>query len=210
MADHLSKLRALLSEISGRNPFYSAKLAGVDPNIPDLDWFFDHVPFTLKQELIQDQHAHPPFGSNLTYPLDRYTRFSQTNGTTGVPLRWLDTPESWDWMVGNWMRVFQAAEVSKGDRIFFAFSFGPFLGFWVAFDAASKLGCLAIPGGGMRSSARLRAILDNHATVLCCTPTYAMRLGESAAEEAIDLSGSRSSAESSSRASQAAASGPRS
>ncbi len=77
--------------------------------------------------------------------------------------------------------------VSKGDRIFFAFSFGPFLGFWVAFDAATKLGCLAIPGGGMRSSARLHAILDDRATVLCCTPTYAIRLGESAAEDGIDL-----------------------
>jgi phenylacetate-CoA ligase len=191
MPDHLSKLRTLLSEISGRNPFYSAKLRGTSPNIPDLNWFFDHIPLTLKRELIEDQHAHPPFGSNLTYPLERYTRFSQTNGTTGAPLRWLDTAESWDWMIGNWMRVFRAAEVSSGDRIFFAFSFGPFLGFWVAFDAASKMGCLAIPGGGMRSSARLRAILDDHATVLCCTPTYAMRLGESAAEEGIDLAASK-------------------
>ncbi len=187
----LSKLRALFSEIGGRNPFYSTKLAGIDPNIPSLEWFFENVPFTLKHELIQDQHAHPPFGSNLTYPLERYTRFSQTNGTTGAPLRWLDTPESWDWMVGNWKRVFSAAGVSAGDHIFFAFSFGPFLGFWVAFDAASRLGCLAIPGGGMRSSARLHAILDNHATVLCCTPTYAIRLGESAAEEGIDLAPSK-------------------
>ena len=187
----LSKLRALFAEICGRNPFYSAKLAGIDLNIPSVEWFFENIPFTLKREMIEDQHAHPPFGSNLTYPLERYTRFSQTNGTTGAPLRWLDTPESWDWMVGNWTRVFRAAGVAAGDRIFFAFSFGPFLGFWVAFDAASRLGCLAIPGGGMRSSARLHAILDNHATVLCCTPTYAIRLGESAGEERIDLSSSK-------------------
>ena len=78
--------------------------------------------------------------------------------------------------------------MGAGDRIFFAFSFGPFLGFWVAFDAAARMGCLAIPGGGMRSDARLHAILDNRATVLCCTPTYAIRLGEAAAEEGIDLS----------------------
>lgn len=187
-ADQLGKLRTLLSALSGANRFYSKKLDGIDPGIPSLDWFYDHVPFTLKRELIEDQRAHPPFGSNLTYPLDRYTRFSQTNGTTGAPLRWVDTPESWDWMVGNWTRVFESAGVAAGNRIFFAFSFGPFLGFWVAFDAAARLGCLCIPGGGMRSEARLHAILDDQATALCCTPTYAIRLGETAIEERIDLS----------------------
>ncbi len=146
------------------------------------------LPFTTKQELIDDQLAHPPFGTNLTYSLDRYTHFSQTSGTTtGTPMRWLDTPESWDWMTGNWVRVYQSAGVGAGDRIFFAFSFGPFLGFWVGFEAAARIGCLAIPGGGMRSAARLRAIAETSATVLCCTPTYAIRLAEVAAEENIDM-----------------------
>jgi phenylacetate-CoA ligase len=177
MAPHT--LQQLIAAIKG-NRFYTKKLAACS-----------EIPFTTKRELIEDQRAHPPYGSNLTFPLERYTRFSQTNGTTGTPLRWLDTPESWDWMVGNWSRVYEAAGVGWGDRIFFAFSFGPFLGFWVAFEAASRMGCLSIPGGGMRSSARLRAILDNEVTVLCCTPTYALRLGESAQEENIDLSGSK-------------------
>jgi phenylacetate-CoA ligase len=185
-ADQLEKLRGLLRAL-GTNPFYRGRAPG---HVDSLAEFFERVPFTFKRELIDDQMAHPPFGSNLTFPIERYTRFSQTNGTTGQPLRWLDTPESWDWMVGNWTRVFEAAGVGAGDRIFFAFSFGPFLGFWVAFEAATRVGCLAIPGGGMRSDARLHAILDNRATVLCCTPTYAIRLGESAMEDGIDLSAS--------------------
>ncbi|HWZ33579.1 MAG TPA: AMP-binding protein [Bryobacteraceae bacterium] len=189
-ADQLEKLTALFLALQGRNAFYSTKLRGIE-SIPSFEWFSEHIPFTTKRELIEDQHIHPPYGSNLTYPLERYTRFSQTNGTTGTPLRWLDTQESWDWMAGNWKQVFQAADVGAGDRIFFAFSFGPFLGFWVAFEAASRMGCLAIPGGGMRSSARLHAILDNAVTVLCCTPTYALRLGESAVEEHIDISQSK-------------------
>jgi phenylacetate-CoA ligase len=106
-------------------------------------------------------------------------------------MRWLDTPESWAWMMDNWARVYQAAGVSAGDRIFFAFSFGPFLGFWTAFDMATRMGCLSIPGGGMRSAGRLRTIIDMAATVLCCTPTYAIRLAEVAAEEEIDLAAAR-------------------
>src|SRR5207249_8793758 len=149
------------------------------------------VPFTRKQELGEDQQAHPPYGTNLTYPLERYTRYSETSGTSNVPLRWLDTAESWSWMVDNWVRVLQASGVAPPDRIFFAFSFGPFLGFWTAFEAGTRLGCMCLPGGGISSAARLRTLLDAQATVLCCTPTYAVRLGEVAAEEGIDLSTGR-------------------
>ena len=73
----------------------------------------------------------------------------------------------------------------------FAFSFGPFLGFWLAFECAAQLGCLCVPGGGLGSDARLRMLIDNDANVLCCTPTYAIRLAESATEAGIDLSRAR-------------------
>jgi phenylacetate-CoA ligase len=192
-AHQLARLRELLAVLLPNNPFYSDKFrgAGLDSGVVSLQEFSQRAPFTLKQELVDDQVKNPPFGSNLTYPLERYTRFNQTSGTAGKPMRWLDTPESWSWMLDNWALVYQAAGVKAGDRIFFAFSFGPFLGFWTAFESATRLGCLCIPGGGMRSVERLRAIIETGATVLCCTPTYAIRLAEVAAEETIDLAASR-------------------
>ena len=90
-------------------------------------------------------------------------------------------------MIDNWCDIFRAAGVSAADRIFFAFSFGPFIGFWLAFEAGEALGALSIPGGGLSSAARLRAIFTHDANVLCCTPTYALRLAEVAKEEGIDL-----------------------
>lgn len=179
------RLQILRQALLGQNKFCSERL---DTGFTSLAEFRARTPFTTKGELVEDQLAHPPFGTNLTYPIERYTRFCQTSGTTGVPLRWLDTEESWDWMAHCWCRVFQSAGTTAGDRIFFAFSFGPFLGFWTAFDGAKKMGALAIPGGGMSSTARLRTIFDAGATILCCTPTYAIRLGETAAEEGFDLS----------------------
>lgn len=93
-------------------------------------------------------------------------------------MAWVDTPESWEAMLRCWQRVFDAAGLVKGrDRIFFAFSFGPFLGFWTAYEAAAR-DYLVIPTGGLSSQARLEAMARYGATVLCCTPTYAMRLGE--------------------------------
>lgn len=145
------------------------------------------LPFTRKAELSDDQRTSPPFGTVLMRPVGDYTRFHQTSGTTSAPLRWLDTPASWDALVECWAEVFRSAGVTREDRVFFAFSYGPFLGFWLAFDAAEKIGCLCLPGGGMSSAARLRLMMDARATVLCCTPTYAARLAEVAAQEKLDL-----------------------
>lgn len=193
MTGRYEKLRSLFEAVLASNPFYRAKLraAGIIRPPSTLEEFSRLVPLTSKRELIDDQRANPPYGTNLTFPFPHYTRFCQTSGSTGRPLRWLDTPESWSWMVDNWTQVYKAAGVAPGDRIFFAFSFGPFLGFWLAFEAASRCGCLSIPGGGMRSAARLAEIIDTGATVLCCTPTYAIRLAEVAQEEAIDLSAAK-------------------
>ena len=152
-----ARLQALVSALLPKNPFHTRKLrdAGIEDNTLGLEDFKDLVPFTSKQELIEDQRSHPPYGSNLTYPMERYCRLSQSSATGGTPLRWLDTRESWNWMLGCWRQVFDAMDITSRDRVFFASSFAPFLGFWTAFEAASQLGCLCIPGGGLGSSARL-------------------------------------------------------
>jgi phenylacetate-CoA ligase len=94
-------------------------------------------------------------------------------------MAWIDTPQSWEAMLECWRFVYRGAELKAGeDRLFFAFSFGPFLGFWTAFEAAAS-DYLVIPGGGLSSQARLETMARYQATALCCTPTYALRLGES-------------------------------
>lgn len=184
-AHQLAALRGLLRETTERNPFYGRKLAGVGcaAEPASVEDFSARFPFTTKAELVADQAANPPYGSNLTYPLARYTRCHQTSGTTGSPLRWLDTAESWSGMTDDWVQVFRAAGVTASDRILFAFSFGPFLGFWLAFEAGQRLGALCFAGGGMSSGVRLRLLLENECTVLCCTPTYALHLAEVAQRE---------------------------
>ena len=149
---------------------------------------FSALPFTVKSELIEDQAAHPPFGENLTYPLERYVRVHQTSGTTGVPIRWLDTQESWDWWLRCWGFVLRGAGIGPEDRVFFPFSFGLFIGFWAGFEGARALGALAIPGGGQDSAQRLAALEALSATALCCTPSYALHLAATGRERGVDLS----------------------
>jgi phenylacetate-CoA ligase len=189
----IDRLRRLLTEALPANRFYARKLAAADVRPDDLHTDADlaRLPFTTKPELAADQAEHPPYGSALTYPPDRYCRLHQTSGTsTGRPLRWLDCPESWDWLLNCWRISFPVMGLTPRDRIFFPFSFGPFLGFWSAFEAATRYGCLCVPGGGMASTARLQFLIEHRATVVFATPTYALHLAELAATEGIDLAGS--------------------
>jgi phenylacetate-CoA ligase len=182
------KLAKLFEVILRSNPFYRRKLASLrfDPLGDPLA----RLPFTTRAEIEQDQIDHPSFGSNLTFDPHQYCRYHQTSGSTGRPVRWLDTAESWAWMKRCWSIVYRGAGVVPEDRIAFLFSFGPFIGFWLAFEAAADLGNLCFPGGGMTTAARLRLIRDNDVTVVCCTPTYALRMAETAASEGMDLSAS--------------------
>jgi phenylacetate-CoA ligase len=184
---NLQKLRAGLAEVLKANSFWRGRLHEVG------GWDdFERLPITSKAELLADQAAHPPFGTNLTYAMDRFVRLHQTSGSSGdQPLRWLDTAESWEWWLRIWAdHVYRAAGVKAGDRVFFAFSFGPFIGFWSAFGGAQRLGALCISGAAMTTEQRLRSMLDVGATVLLSTPTYALRLADAAHELGLDLRGS--------------------
>jgi phenylacetate-CoA ligase len=180
------RLGAMLREVLATNAFYGRKLGAA---IALDDW--PRVPFTVKTDLAADQGEHPPYGTNLTYPLERYVRLHQTSGTTGRPLRILDTAESWEWWKETWQLIYRAAGVVPSDRVYFCFSFGPFIGFWSAFAGAEHLGALCISGGAQSSAERLAGIIDTGATVLVCTPTYALRLAEVARDEGIDLARSQ-------------------
>jgi phenylacetate-CoA ligase len=188
----MGKFRAMLRSVLPANQFYRAKLRrfSFSPRSLSTPEQFRELPFTTKAELLEDQAQHPPYGTNLTYPVERYCRLHQSSGTAGAPLRWLDTVESWQWFLGCWDKIYDVIGLRQADRLFFPFTFGPFLGFWGAFEGASRRGNLCLPGGGMTSLARLRFMLENNATVVACTPTYALRLAEVAEEHGIDLAGS--------------------
>lgn len=182
------RLRSLSRELAN-NGFYREKfqLAGIE--MPSMRSAEDlkRLPFTTKGELAAEQQAHPPYGRLLTYPLARYCYLHQTSGTTGQPLKWLDTQEDWETWMRCWGYVYRGAGVSEDDLVFCAFSFGPYVSHWAAIDGARHIGALCLSGGGLSSEQRLRMIIDSRCTVLVCTPTYALHLSEVADGLGLDL-----------------------
>lgn len=189
----LARVQALTEQTLASNPFYGDKLraAGVRGAPETLEAFSAGFPFTFKRDFVEDQRKNPPYGTNRSQPLGDYCRMHQTSGTTSVPLRWLDTRESWSGLLDSWVRVFELSGVTRADRVMFPFAFGPFCGFWMAFEAAVRMGAMALPAGGLRSAGRLEMLLANEATVVCATPTYAVRLGQAARAEGFDLTRSK-------------------
>jgi phenylacetate-CoA ligase len=183
------RLIAGLGDVWDSNIFWRERLraAGVRDPRDVASWAdFARLPRLTKAELAADQAAHPPFGTNLTHPLDRYVRVFQTSGTTGPPLRWLETEASWAWWARCWAFVFRGAGLAAPDRLFFPFSFGLFVGFWAGLEGARVLGAMAIPGGGQDSATRLHAIRELGATALVCTPSYGLHLAEVARAQGAD------------------------
>ena len=186
-----ARLRALLGEL-GTNGFYQEKFrrAGWESkrvrSVADLHG----LSLTTKRELATEQNEHPPYGRLLTYPLSRYRYLHQTSGTTGRPLRWLDTEEDWETFMRCWAEVYWGAGVTENDLVFCAFSFGPYVSHWTGIAGARYIGALGLSGGGMNSEQRLRSIFDNRCTVLVCTPTYALHLAEIANNIGLDLASS--------------------
>jgi phenylacetate-CoA ligase len=187
-AHQLARLNGLLKKILPQNRFYrekcsaitTARLAATGGPLASLDELFS-LPFTFKDDLLRLGHP-ADLANNLTFPQQSYTRFHQTSGTRGRPLVVLDTAEDWDWWIDCWQFVLDAAELQAGDCVFMAFSFGPFVGFWSAFDAACARGCLVVPGGGLSTLARIDLLRRTKAKALFCTPSYALHLAEVAIE----------------------------
>ena len=186
----LAKLRLRAELAFARSPFHRRKFedAGFHPDqlksLADLR----RIPFTTREEWMAAIAEKPLFGDFLTAPRETAVRYHLTSGTSGrMPLRVLDSLQDWQWIAECWCYGFWGFGVRPADTVFFAFSYGSFIGFWGAHYACEKLGCLVIPSGNMSTENRVKQIVEMGATVVCSTPTYALRMAQTAVELGIDL-----------------------
>jgi len=177
------RVAELLELVMERNAFQRGRLEalglGTGSRLEDL-------PPLTKLELVADQERNPPFGTNLTFPVDAYTHVHQTSGTTGRPLRVLDTADDWRWWRARFAHTLEVAGVGSADRVALAYSFGPHIQFWAAKEGLQEIGSMSVALGGMTSVQRLKTIGEVGATAVWCTPTYALRLLEVAIEQRLE------------------------
>lgn len=183
----LDVLNRQLASILPKNKFYAEKFGDVSLQLTSLEELAA-LPFTTKEELVESSaKSNAGLSSHHTFDASAYSRMHRTSGTTGNPMVILDTTEDWTRWSWTWQHVLEAARIESTDRVFLAFSFGPFIGFWSAHQACIDRGAMVIPGGGLSSLGRLDFMRQSETTVLCCTPSYALHLAEVAEAEGFSI-----------------------
>lgn len=162
---------------------------GITPeDIVTLEDFYKKFPVTRRDDLDKDQLENPPYGTRLAIPLGAALRYHTTSGTTGKPpVKAFDSERDWIWGGDAWASSLYNFGVRPSDVVLVAFGYGSFVGFWGAHYGFEKIGCRVHPTGGMDTKTRIHMILDLGITVLCCTPSYALRILHIAKEEGVDL-----------------------
>ena len=187
------KLKNLLAWTQESVPWQAKRLKAAGVSADSIKSLKDlrRIPMLTRDEWMQAQLERPPYGPLLAAPEEAAIRYHLTSGTTGrIPLQVLDSMKDWEWIAEMWCYGFWGFGVRPRDIVFFAFSYGTFVGFWGAHYASEKIGCLVLPGGNMTTEARVKQILSMKATVVCSTPTYALRMAQEARTMGVDLANS--------------------
>lgn len=142
----------------------------------------DKLPFTTKQDL----RDHYPFGM-FAVPLEQIVRVHASSGTTGKPTVVGYTRRDMELWGEVMARTLRAGDVTTEDVVHNAYGYGLFTGGLGFGLGAETIGAATVPVSGGFTKRQLMLMEDFGATVLCCTPSYALVLAETAEEEGIDF-----------------------
>ena len=150
---------------------------GLEPgDIKDIDDIVK-LPFTNKLDL-RDNY---PFGL-AAVPMSQIVRIHASSGTTGKPVVVLHTRKDLSMWAESISRAFTAYGATKNDIFQVSYGYGLFSGGLGAHDGATNIGASVIPISSGNTQKQITLMHDFGATVLCCTPSYAMFLGEALRE----------------------------
>jgi phenylacetate-CoA ligase len=180
----LARLQETLTRVYKKVPFYRRAFdeRGLEPSsIKSLD-DLPQLPLTTKQDL----RDHYPFGM-LTEPVEKIARIHASSGTTGKPT--VGAYDKHD--LGVWAevmaRVYTGCGVTSKDIIQNAYGYGLFTGGLGFHLGAEKIGATIVPISGGLSKRQIMLMEDFGATVLTCTPSYALVLAETASEMGVNF-----------------------
>lgn len=164
-------------------PFYKKKFdeMGIKPeDIKSID-DISKLPFTYKQDL-RDNY---PFGL-FAVPEEDVVRIHASSGTTGKQTVVGYTAHDIDIWAESAARAIVAIGGTKKDKVHVSYGYGLFTGGLGLHYGAEKLGATAIPVSSGNTSRQIQILQDFGSDIICCTPSYAMYIGESIREKGID------------------------
>jgi len=138
------------------------------------------LPFTRKTDL----REHYPFGL-LAVPRERVVRIHASSGTRGKPTVVGYTRADLDVWSEVMARTLAMAGVEPGTVVHNAYGYGLFTGGIGFHMGAEKMGCTVVPISGGMSQRQVLMLEDLGGEVLCCTPSYALNIAQTLAEQGV-------------------------
>ncbi len=180
----LQRLQQTVELVYNNVPFYKRCLDGLNVKPSDIKSLQDirKLPFTAKQDL-RDNY---PFGL-LTVPMEKIVRLHASSGTTGKPTVGPYTAHDLEVWADTMARVYTAACATSRDVVHNSYGYGLFTGGLGFHLGAEKIGAAVVPVSGGLSKRQIMLMEDFGATVLTCTPSYALVLAETAADMEVDI-----------------------
>ena len=131
------------------------------------------LPFSYKQDL----RDYYPYGL-FAVPMTDIRRVHASSGTTGKQIVVGYTDNDLDMWADCFARMLAAVGADSSSFVQVSYGLGLFTGGFGAHDGAVRLGATVIPISSGNTQRQIQTMIDFGATILCCTPSYAMYLGE--------------------------------
>lgn len=182
------RLARQVARCAAASELYRAKLveAGAEPGDIDSPERLAGLPVVTKEELRDDQAAHPPFGSFVVAPADSWRELHPSTGTTGSPVDTIWSAADVDTIADFSARTMWQAGVRPGDVVQNGFAYGLWVAGMSSHYAAGRVGCLVVPtGASVPSEKQIDFLVRAGSTVLLSTPSYALHIAEGLRERGI-------------------------
>jgi phenylacetate-CoA ligase len=177
-AVELPRLKKQLEYVVSNSPFYRHKFAEVLKRSKSLYDNFSSLPFTCKDEVVNDQIASPPFGSNLCVDRKHLLRIHKTSGTTNRPVIIAMTKADVDATVASGARCFWASGLRPEHIVVHCLSYCLWMGGYTDHQSLEATGATVVPYGVGNSKALLETIANLKVDAIHCTPSYLAILEE--------------------------------
>lgn len=168
------KLEMQLDYVLRKSKFYQRKFGNITAR--EAVEKFKELPFTFKSEILQDQSAFPPYGSNLCVEPEQLCRIHKTSGTTNKPVIIALTKNDVDTILGVGKKCFEASGLKKSDTVVHCLNYNMWAGGLTDHLSLEATGATVIPFGVGHSENLLRTIMDLKVSAIHCTPSYLSKL----------------------------------
>jgi phenylacetate-CoA ligase len=179
----LKRLKDTVQRVYALTPFYKKKFdeTGIKPEDIESLQDLQKLPFTKKQNL----RDHYPFGL-FTVPMSEVVRVHSSSGTTGKPTVVGYTQSDMDVWDEVMARVYTMSGATSADVVHNGYGYGLFTGGLGFHNGAEKVGATIVPASGGFTDRQLMLMRDFKATILACTPSFALHMAEVASKAGSD------------------------